>query len=157
MKTVKRRQIKTSHGILHGAPRKAGMSILACIFLIMGTTGCEIVDKVYTQMTEDMKTHMFPDDIQDQSPPLVTDTYLCDSARQLMLYKNEGKGTAVIEYEGRAAFLERVEGTKDEIYMNNQTTLRIREDGMAEVAREEVTFLTNCKQQIIQHSKEFVN
>ena len=131
--------------------------LVLCLFILTGATGCEIADKVFTQMTDDMKTHMFPDDIQDESPPLATDTYLCDSARQLMIYKNEGRGTAVIEYEGRAAFLERVKGTKDEIYKNNQTTLRIREDGMAEVAREEVTFLTNCKQQIVHHSKEFVN
>ena len=126
-----------------------------CLMITISLSGCEIVGRVYDQAKKDVETHMFPEDIKDQSPPLKTRTYICDSARTLMIYKNEGAGTAVVEFEGRASFLTRVAGAEDEIYKNSQTSLRIRDDEMAELAREQVPILTNCKRQIVQVKKEF--
>lgn len=127
------------------------MTVLLC--LALGISGCEIVDRMYMQVKKDVKTHMFPEHIADQSPPLRTDTYICDSARTLILYKNEGTGSAVVEYEGRASFLERIENAEDELYKNNQTTLRIFENGNVELAREQVPILTNCVRQVIHDKK----
>ena len=130
---------------------------LHIIFILCcSLTGCDIVQQMYSQAKKDVKAQMFPN-IEDQSPPLTTDTYICDSARTLLIYKNEGTGTVVVEYEGRASFLERIPDIEDEMYQNNQSTLRIRDDGVAELAREQVPFLTNCEQQMIQHKKEFIN
>ena len=127
------------------------------VFLTIYLPGCQIVDRVYDQFQKDVQTHMFPEDIADESPPLATDTYICDSARILVIYRNEGTGVAVVEYEGRASFLERVPDMEDKLFRNNQTTLRLIDSDTAEIAREQVPILTNCKQQFIQVNKEFVN
>lgn len=132
-------------------------AMLGLAAVMIGITGCEIVDKVYVKLKQDVQTHMFPEDIVDESPPLGTDTYICDNARTVIIHKNKGAGSLVVEYEGRSSFLQRVEGTEDEIYKNNQTTLRLRDDKWAELARQQVPILTNCERQYIQTTKRFVN
>ena len=127
------------------------------IFLSASLPGCEIVDRMYDQFEKDVQTHMFPENISDKPPPLATDTYICDSARTLVIYRNEGTGVAVVEYEGRASFLERVPNTEDKLFRNNQTTLRLIDNNTAEIAREQVPILTNCERQFIEVNKEFVN
>lgn len=127
------------------------------IFLSASLPGCEIVDRMYDQFEKDVQTHMFPENISDKPPPLATDTYICDSARTLVIYRNEGTRVAVVEYEGRASFLERVPNTEDKLFRNNQTTLRLIDNNTAEIAREQVPILTNCERQFIEVNKEFVN
>lgn len=120
-------------------------------------TGCDIAGRMYNQVKKDVRIHMFPEDIVDESAPLASDTFICDHARTLIIYKNEGTGTAVVRYEGKSAFLERITGIEDEIYRDSRTTLRMFDEENAELAREQVPVLTNCERQLIRSNKEFVN
>ena len=129
-------------------------ALISVIVMALFLGGCEIAGKMYTKMKEDVQLHMFPEDIRQEVPPQATDTYICNSARQLMIYKNEDEGTVVAEYEGRAEYLERVAGTKDEIYKNSRTTLRFHDDGKAEMTRQKVSVLENCKRVYVEQSED---
>lgn len=119
------------------------MKVSILIILILTLNGCTLYRKVHDYVMDEID----PQPIQE-ARYILTDTYVCENSRQIVINAVSEDNTAVIQFKGESYTL--FQDKKDKNRFTNGTyTLHLDEGESPVLTREGVPALRNCERRII--------